>query len=135
MNNTIEIIRGTPAFIVRRDNIKRGIVTPYNIYNISKVYTKTYSLSKKDKLLGVITGKEFNICYCVKLKNGETVFGYFISNDTQGNYRLQLIDGFNKFTYDPYKTQYHLGKEICMKEDEIKDIVYRWKDLFYSEFK
>jgi hypothetical protein len=135
MNNTIEVIRGIPAFIVSRDYVKRGIVTPQNIYNISKVYTKTYSLSKKDNLLGVVVGKEFNICYCIKLENGETMFGYFVSHDDNGNYRVQPIDGFNKFTYNPYKTQYCLGRETCIQQDEIKDIVYKYKDLFYSEFK
>ena len=134
MNNTIEIIRGIPTFIVNREYVKRGILTPEHIYTINKTYTTTYKLSKKQRVIGVVIDKEFTICYYIKLKNGETAFGYFVSDDAQGNYSFQRVNEFNKFAYDPYKALYPLGKEICIKENEIQDAVYQWKDLFYEEF-
>jgi hypothetical protein len=130
----VEVIRGIPAFVFSRDYVKRGIVTPQHIYNISKVYTKTYLLSKKHKVIGVVTDKVFNICYYVKLQSGKEVFGYFVSNNNNGIYQVQQIKGFDKFTYEPYECSYALGKVIDIKETEIKEAVYDFKDLFYSEF-
>jgi signal peptidase I len=133
-NNTVEIIRGIPTFVFNRDYVKRGIVTPNDIYNINKVYTATYKLSKKHKVVGVVIDKVFNICYDIRLTNGQTAFGYFVSN-TNGSYRVQQVEGFNKFTYNPFENKYALGKEIEVKETEIKEALYQFKDLFYSEFK
>ncbi len=131
----VEVIRGVPTFVVGREYIKRGITTPNDIYNISKVYTRTYLLSKKHKVVGVVSGNTFNICYYIKLQSGKEAFGYFISNDTNGNYQIQTINGFDKFSYQPYVCSYVLGKVIDVKETEIKEALYQFKDLFYSEFK
>jgi hypothetical protein len=132
---TVELIKGIPVFVFNRDYVKRGMVTPQRIYHISKVYTKTYTLRNKHRLLGIVIGIQFNICYYIKLQSGKEAFGYFVSNDTNANYLVQQIKGFNKFTYNPFKNSYPLGEEIEIQETEIKEAVYDFKDLFYSEFK
>ena len=136
MKNTIDVLRGLVKWGSdnRSETLKHIIETPTHEYNISKVYTKTYELKKRYKVLGVAISNEFSICYDIRLTNGEMLFGYFTSNDNNGNYQVQLINGFNKFAYNPYENTYSLGKEIKIKEAEIKDAVYQFKDLFYTEF-
>jgi hypothetical protein len=131
---TVEVIKGIPVFVFNRDYVKRGIVTPQHIYHISKVYTKTYTLRNKHRLLGVVIGIQFNICYYIKLQSSKEVFGYFVSNDTNGNYLVQQIKGFNKFTCNSFENSYPLGEEIEIQETEIKEVDCDIKDLFYSVF-
>ena len=129
----VTIIRGTPAFVFSRDYIKRGIVTPQHIYNISKVYTKTYLLGKKNRVLGVVIGKVFHICYHIKLQSGVEVFGYFVSN-CGDSYQVQTIIDFVKFSYDAYNNSYALGEVLEMHESEISTALYDWRERFYTEF-
>ncbi|HXP52596.1 MAG TPA: hypothetical protein VN922_21765, partial [Bacteroidia bacterium] len=121
MNNTVGLIKGIPMFVFNRDYVKRGVVTPQGIYHISKVYTKTYTLRNKHRLLGVVIGIQFNICYHIKLQNGKEAFGYFVSNNNNGSYQVQTIKGFDKFTYNHFENSYPLGEKIEIQETEIKE--------------
>ena len=118
----MKIIRGIVTTVVHRnERFKLNAVSAQHMYDINDLYNA--GLNPEDRVIGVVINDKLNLCYDIVLNNRNSAFGYFIEkNDTR--FKLQLIEGFNKFQYNPYKNDYLLGQQISFNENEIKSILY-----------
>lgn len=113
--------------------IERGILSvntsneiivrsPLNVYKISMESLLEREFKSNEKLLGVVINGEFHRCEEFHLNNGKHIFGYIKKNDLGNSViTFQIIDGFNKQTFNPYNSVYSRGKEIRIFKNEINN--------------
>jgi|ERR1700752_2336755 len=128
------VIRGIAVTVYGKGYKKIAIETPQHIYKLNNGVMR-FPLREDDKVLGVVVNNEFNICYSVTLESNEKIFGYFSKNNKDVSMGFQTVKDFNKFSYDPYKPLYPLGKEIKITIRQITDMEVDFNKMFKSEFK
>jgi hypothetical protein len=133
MIHKVNIIRGIINIFQNEKKSIAAIEIVGDIKRINELYLPN-KLAKNEQVIGVLIGDKFNIVYDITLNNQQTKFGYIVGNGANGILKLQLIDGFSKFSYNHCEPTYKLGKEISINESEIKDVTHQWKDLFKTEF-
>ena len=125
---------------MKKVNIERGILvlddlerlhvySPLHTYflNTMSMFERTYLID--EKLLGVVVDKKFNICDDFILTDGTIYFGYISNNGFWSEaVRVQLIEGFDRRTYNPFKNTYSLGKEIVIPKNDIENLSYEKED-------
>jgi hypothetical protein len=113
--------------------IERGIIcintsneiivrSPLNVYKISMESLLEREFKSNENILGVAINGVFYRCEEFELNNGKKVFGYIAKNNLSNSViTFQVIEGFNRQTYNPYHSVYSLGKEIRIFKNEINN--------------
>ena len=111
--------------------IERGILTvnsnneiivrsPLHSYKISMESLLERDFRSNENILGVAINGVFYRCEEFELTNGKKVFGYIKKNNLGNSViTFQIIEGFNRQTYNPYNSLYQNGNEIRIFKNEI----------------
>lgn len=93
---------------------------PLNIYKLSMESLVEREFKSNEKLFGIVIGVIFHRCEDFNLISGQNIFGYIKKNDLgNSTITIQTIEGFNKKIFDPFNSNYLLGKEIKINKNEI----------------
>jgi hypothetical protein len=96
------------------------VSSPLNIYKLSMESLLEREFRSNEKLLGVIVNNIFCKCEDFELKNKERIFGYIKKNDLDNStITIQTIEDFNRKIFDPFNSNYILGKEININKNEL----------------
>jgi hypothetical protein len=96
------------------------VICALGIYKMSSEYLLEHDFKSNDKLLGVIIDKVFHPCEEIKLNNGKKIFGFIRKNNLSLSIiTYQIIENFDKQSFNPYHSKYNLGKEVRVFKNEI----------------
>ncbi|OFY87774.1 MAG: hypothetical protein A3F72_02730 [Bacteroidetes bacterium RIFCSPLOWO2_12_FULL_35_15] len=120
-NTNVDVIRGIVKTYYGKNTANILAETPTHAYQIEEAFLPI-KIKEEDKILGVVQDEKYKICFEICLNNEEKLFGFIVEKDDSENYLFQLIDGFNRQTYNPFETVYPQGKRIGINEADIKSI-------------
>ncbi len=98
------------------------ILSVGHYFKINENYLIPIEIKDNQKVLGINTGNKFDLCYDIELINGKQCFGYIIKQNSNQEYIIQKIGGYDKHHYNPYDSNHKSLLVKSIKKDDIKSI-------------
>jgi hypothetical protein len=108
--------------IIEINHNETYIVSVGHFFNLNETLCIPVELKNNQKVLGINTGNKFNFCYNFELNSGKTIFGYIINQNSNQEYIIQSIGGYDKQNYNPYDSIFKQLDSKSLKIDEVKSI-------------
>lgn len=105
----MDIIRGIIGFT---ESGRMIVDSPFHTYDLKLNEPYTSSLKEGNKLLGVVIKDNYHVLYEFNSSNGHESFGYIVGSPKENTLEIQLIEGFDKLTFNPFEPTYELGDII-----------------------